>query len=152
MCKINFDIAGRVAVITGAGGVICGTMARELARKGVKVALLDLTAENAEKIVEEINADGGNAIAVQADVLDRASLETARKQVLAHFGGIDILINGADPATTPVMTFDNGTATVNTETCEALGLDFTTIESAFSPLCTKVATITTAESFGDLEQ
>lgn len=95
MCKINFDIAGRVAVITGAGGVICGTMARELARKGVKVALLDLTAENAEKIVEEINADGGNAIAVQADVLDRASLETARKQVLAHFGGIDILINGA---------------------------------------------------------
>ncbi len=64
----------------------------------------------------------------------------------------DILINGADPATAPVMTFDNGTATVNTETCEALGLDFTTIESAFSPLCTKVATITTAESFGDLEQ
>jgi len=63
----------------------------------------------------------------------------------------DILMNGADPASTPVKTFDNGTATVNTETCEALGLDFDTIESAFSPLCTKVATIVTAESFGDLE-
>ena len=62
-----------------------------------------------------------------------------------------ILLDGNDPATTPVMTFDNGTATVNTETCEALGLDFDTIEAAFAPLCTKVATITTAESFGDLE-
>lgn len=62
----------------------------------------------------------------------------------------DILLNGADPATTPVRTFDNGTATVNTETCEALGLDFATVEAAFAPLCTKVATITTAESFSDL--
>ena len=62
----------------------------------------------------------------------------------------DVLINGADPASTPVMTFDNGTATVNTETCEALGLDYDTIAEAFAPLCTKVQTITTAESFGDL--
>ena len=62
----------------------------------------------------------------------------------------DVLYNGASPATTPVKTFDNGTATVNTETCEALGLDYATIEAAFSPLCTKVQTITTAESFGDL--
>lgn len=62
----------------------------------------------------------------------------------------DILYNGASPATTPVKTFDNGTATVNTETCEALGLDYATIEAVFSPLCTKVQTITTAESFEDL--
>ena len=62
----------------------------------------------------------------------------------------DILVNGKDPATMAVKTFDNGTATVNTETCEALGLDYATIESAFSPLCTKVQTITTAEKFGDL--
>ena len=62
----------------------------------------------------------------------------------------DVLINGADPAATPVMTFDNGTATVNTETCEALGLDYDTIAEAFAPLCTKVQPITTAESFGDL--
>ncbi len=58
-----------------------------------------------------------------------------------------ILLDGADPASTPVMTFDNGIATVNTETCEALGLDFDTIEAAFEPLCSKVATITTAEEF-----
>ena len=62
-----------------------------------------------------------------------------------------ILLDGNDPATTAVMTFDNGTATVNTETCEALGLDFAAIEKAFAPLCTKVQTITTAESFDDLE-
>ena len=62
----------------------------------------------------------------------------------------DILYNSASPTTTPVKTFDNGTATVNTETCEALGLDYAAIEAAFSPLCTKVQTITTAESFDDL--
>ena len=61
-----------------------------------------------------------------------------------------VLLDGNDPASTAVMTFDNGTATVNTETCAALGLDFAAIEEAFAPLCTKVATITTAESFEDL--
>lgn len=64
----------------------------------------------------------------------------------------EILVDGADPATTPVMTFDNGTATVNTETCAALGLDYDVIAETFAPLCTKVQPITTAESFGDLEQ
>ena len=64
----------------------------------------------------------------------------------------DILVNGADPATTPVMTFDNGTATVNTETCEALGMDYSQIEETFAPLCTKVVPITTAESFDDLAE
>ena len=60
----------------------------------------------------------------------------------------DILVNGADPASTPVMTFD--TATVNTETCAALGLDYDAIAELFAPMCTKVAPITTAESFDDL--
>ena len=62
-----------------------------------------------------------------------------------------VLLDGNDPASTAVMTFDNGTATVNTETCEALGLDYAAMEEAFAPLCTKVQTITTAESFDDLE-
>ncbi len=61
-----------------------------------------------------------------------------------------ILLDGNDPAQTPVMTFDNGTATVNTETCATLGFDYDEIEALFAPLCTKVQTITTAESFGDL--
>lgn len=63
----------------------------------------------------------------------------------------DILVNGADPATTPVKTFDNGTATVNTETCEGLGLDFETVKAAFGPFCTQVQEITTAESFDDIQ-
>jgi putative ABC transport system substrate-binding protein len=50
----------------------------------------------------------------------------------------EVLLRGADPATTPVMTFDNGTATVNTETCAALGLDYDTVAAAFGPLCTQV--------------
>lgn len=62
-----------------------------------------------------------------------------------------ILTEGEDPATTPVITFDNGTATVNTEICEKLGLDFDTVSEAFAPYCTRVEEITTAESFGDLE-
>ena len=61
-----------------------------------------------------------------------------------------VLVDGADPAETPVLTFDNGTATVNTDTCKALGLDYDTIEKTFAPLCTKVSPITTAESFDEL--
>jgi putative ABC transport system substrate-binding protein len=64
----------------------------------------------------------------------------------------DVLLNGADPAATPVRTFDNGTATVNTETCEALGLDIEAIKAAFEPYCTQVNEITTAESFDDLAE
>ena len=62
-----------------------------------------------------------------------------------------ILTEGKDPAVTPVITFDNGTATVNTEICEKLGLDFDTVSEAFAPYCTRVEEITTAESFSDLE-
>ena len=61
-----------------------------------------------------------------------------------------ILVDGASPAETPVMTFDNGTATINTETCEALGLDFDAISEAFAPYCTSIQAITTAESFDEL--
>ena len=95
MYEVNFDISGQVAVITGAGGIICGVMAKEMAKKGVKVALLDLFVENAQKIADEINAAGGEAIAVKANVLDRESLEQARDAVVDRFGRVDILINGA---------------------------------------------------------
>ena len=62
----------------------------------------------------------------------------------------DILMNSKNPAEVPVMTFDNGTATVNTETCEAIGFDYDVISEAFAPFCTKVQPITTADSFDDL--
>ena len=61
-----------------------------------------------------------------------------------------ILVDGNDPAATPVMTFDNGTATVNSEVCEALGMNYDEIEAAFAPFCTKVQSIVTAESFDDM--
>ena len=62
----------------------------------------------------------------------------------------DVLLGGADPAVTPVRTFDNGTATVNTETCAALGLDIAMVRETLEPLCTKFQEITTAESFDEL--
>lgn len=93
--KTLFGLDGKVVVITGGGGVLCGTMARGLARLGAKVAVLDLFPEAAQRVVNEITAEGGQAIAVQADVLDKASLEGAKEQVLAAYGGIDVLINGA---------------------------------------------------------
>ena len=62
-----------------------------------------------------------------------------------------VLLEGADPASLAVMTFDNGTCTVNTETCEALGLDYAAVEVAFAPLCTQVLTTITAESFSDVQ-
>ena len=93
--KVDFDVAGKIAVITGAGGIICGVMAREMAAKGMKVALLDLFEDKAQAIADEINAAGGTAIACKANVLDRESLEEAKKYVLEKFGTIDVLINGA---------------------------------------------------------
>ena len=63
----------------------------------------------------------------------------------------DILVNGASPAETPVKTFDNGTATINTETCEAIGFDFDAVSEAFAPFCTKIQSIATAESFDEVE-
>ncbi len=62
---------------------------------------------------------------------------------------VDVLVNGADPATTAVQTFDNGTATVNTETCEALGLDLETVKTAFEPLCTEFVEVVTAEEMAE---
>ncbi len=90
-----YGLPGKVAAVTGGGGVLCGTMSRALGRIGAKVAVLDLFEEAAQKVADDIVNEGGEAIAVQCDVLDRASLEAARDAVLARFGRLDILINGA---------------------------------------------------------
>lgn len=90
-----FGLAGKVAVVTGGGGVLCGAMSQALARVGVKVAVLDLFPENAQKVVDAIVAEGGKAMVVKCDVLDKASIESARDTVLKAFGKVDILINGA---------------------------------------------------------
>ena len=62
-----------------------------------------------------------------------------------------ILFEGADPASTPVMTFDNGTATINTDICAELGYDYADVEAAFTDLCSRIVTLTTAESFDDIK-
>lgn len=89
------NLKGRVAVITGGGGVICSSFAKDLAALGVKVAILDLREEAAQKVVDEIKASGGDALAVGCNVLDADSLEQARKAVNDKYGTCDILINGA---------------------------------------------------------
>lgn len=85
----------KTVVITGAGGVLCSTLAEALAKEGHQIAVLDLKLKAAEKVADEIKASGGSAIAVVANVLEKPSLEAAKKQVNEHFGPCDILINGA---------------------------------------------------------
>jgi len=85
----------KVIVLTGAGGVLCSTLAKALAKQGHKIAVLDLKLEAAKQVSDEINAKGGNAIGVIANVLDKASLEAAKTEVNAKLGSCDILINGA---------------------------------------------------------
>lgn len=89
------DFLGKVAVITGAGGVLCSTMAKALAAKGAKIAVLDLKAENADVVANEIKQLGGQAIGVACNVLDKESLQVAREVINKELGLCDILINGA---------------------------------------------------------
>jgi len=108
--KELFDIRGKVIVITGAGGVLCGTMARALAAAGAKIALLDIMETAASKVADEIKSDNGQAVAIKCDVLDKKSLEAAKEKTIAELGGVDILINGAggnkkEATTTPDMKF-----------------------------------------------
>lgn len=92
---IHENLKGRVAVVTGGGGVLCGDFAKALARQGVKVAVLDLNEAAAQRVVDEITAEGGTAIAVGCNVLEPESMEKARAVVNATFGTCDILLNGA---------------------------------------------------------
>lgn len=89
------DLSGKVAVVTGAGGVLCSFFAKELARAGAKVALLDLNDEAAKKYAEEIVEAGGVAKGYKANVLDVESLQAAREAVTKDLGTVDILVNGA---------------------------------------------------------
>lgn len=90
-----FDLTSKTAVVTGAGGVLCGEMAKSLAKAGAKVAVLDLMEDAAKRVADEINKSGGKAIAVKCSVLEKKQLEEARDTIAGKFGGIDILINGA---------------------------------------------------------
>ena len=111
---IHENLKGRVAVVTGGGGVLCGDFAKALARQGVKVAVLDLNEAAAQKVADEITAAGGEAIAVPCNVLEPESMEAARKIVNERLGTCDILLNGAGG--------NNPKGTTTKETLEAVDL------------------------------
>ncbi|HUJ86385.1 MAG TPA: SDR family oxidoreductase [Burkholderiales bacterium] len=91
----RFDLRGRTAAITGAGGALCGAMADALGTMGVKVAVLDIDRKNAEARAQAINRAGGTALAFACDVLDAAQLRQCRDAVTAALGAPELLINGA---------------------------------------------------------
>ncbi len=92
---LNVNLKDKVAVITGAGGVICSTLAKAIAAAGAKVALLDLNKERAQAHAEEIIKEGGIARGYTANVLDKQSLADCHAEILKDLGKCDILINGA---------------------------------------------------------
>lgn len=89
------ELKDKVVVVTGGGGILCSTIALSFAEQGAKLAILDLKEEPAEAVASQINQKGGEAIAVQADVLSQDSLQFACDKVTDRFGPCDILINGA---------------------------------------------------------
>ena len=128
---IDTNLSGKVAVVTGAGGVICSVLAKALAVAGAKVALLDLNEEAAQKYAAEIAQEGGVAKGYKANVLDKASLAECHKKILADFGKCDILINGAggnNPrATTDKEYYEQGDLDADTKSffdLEQSGVEF----------------------------
>lgn len=103
---LNIDFTGKVVVITGAGGALCGTMARAFAQAGAKVAALNRSVESIRKLEEDCQAKGQICRAWQVNVLDREALKKVHEQVKEELGPCDILINGAG-GNNPKATTDN---------------------------------------------
>lgn len=103
---LNIDFSGKVVVITGAGGVLCGTMARAFAQAGAKVAALDLNEEAIKKLADECKAEGYICEGYKANVLEHEALEEVHARILEELGPCDILVNGAG-GNNPRATTDN---------------------------------------------
>ena len=103
---LNVDYTGKVVVVTGAGGLICGAMARAFALSGAKVAALDLNEAAVQKLAEEVTAEGGIMKGYKANVLELDALKAVHDQVVADLGPCDILVNGAG-GNNPRATCDN---------------------------------------------
>lgn len=124
---LNTDLTGKVAVVTGAGGVLCGAFSKTLARAGAKVALLDLNEQAAIAVADEIIAEGGVAKAYKCNVLDKENCYNVADAVKADLGDCDILINGAggnNPrATTDKEYFELGDIDADTKSFFDLDAD-----------------------------
>ena len=109
----ELNLKNKVAVVTGGAGIICSEMAKSLAAQGVKTVILDLNKDAAEKVAQEIEKNlKTKSIGLSANVLDKASLEAARKEIHDKIGEIDILVNGAggnSPAATTKVEKMDGT-------------------------------------------
>ncbi|MFK8243664.1 MULTISPECIES: SDR family oxidoreductase [unclassified Facklamia] len=129
----TIEFKDKVVVITGAGGVLCGFFAKEFAKAGAKVALLDLNEEAAQQFADEIVAAGCIAKAYKANVLEKDNLEEVRQAVLADLGPTDILVNGAG-GNNPKATTDNEFHETNLpeETKTFFDLDKSGIEFVFN--------------------
>ena len=103
---LNIDYNGKVVIVTGAGGLICGAMARAFAQSGAKVAALDLNEDAVKALADELKAEGFICEGYKANVLDPEALEEVHRQVLADLGPCDILVNGAG-GNNPRATTDN---------------------------------------------
>ncbi|MBQ2755416.1 MAG: SDR family oxidoreductase [Oscillospiraceae bacterium] len=103
---LNIDYSGKVVVVTGAGGLICGAMARAFAQSGAKVAALDLNEEAVKNLAQELKSEGFICEGYKANVLDTEALEEVHKAVVADLGECDILVNGAG-GNNPRATTDN---------------------------------------------
>ncbi len=128
---LDTDLTGKVAVVTGAGGVLCSAFAKTLARAGAKVALLDLNEEAAQQFADEIVAEGGVAKAYKCNVLEKETCYAVADQVAADLGTCDILVNGAggnNPrATTDKEYFEMGDIDADTKSffdLDASGVSF----------------------------
>lgn len=103
---LKIDYTGKVVVITGAGGVLCGTMARAFAQAGAKVAALDLNEDAVKALADECKEKGYTCEGYKANVLEAEALEKVHGDILKDLGPCDILINGAG-GNNPMATTDN---------------------------------------------
>ncbi len=124
---LNTNLSGKVAAVTGAGGVLCGAFSKTLARAGAAVALLDLNIDAAEKIAEEIRKEGGTAVAYKCNVLDKQMCFDVADKVERELGKCDILVNGAGgnnpKATTDKEYFELGDIDADTKSFFDLDAD-----------------------------
>lgn len=131
--SLHTDLNGKVAVITGAGGVLCSMFARALAASGAKIAAIDLHLEKVQSVADMITSEGGIAKAYACNVLDREGLEACREKIAADLGPCDILVNGAGGnhpgATTEKEYFEPGDT--DPEAGSFFNLDQSNVESVF---------------------